>query len=90
MPLGTLVQLDPDLELDTLALEPYERTIAVELQEYGMYIADTGGCISISVLHAHSFEGNPYDGLLPPEAATDGGLYLQNIPLDRLRVIAPE
>lgn len=90
MPLGTLVQLDPDLELDTLALEPYERTIAVALQEYGMYIADTGGGISISVLHAHSFEGNPYDGLLPPEAATDGGLYLQNIPLDRLRVIAPE
>ena len=90
MPLGTLLQLDPELDLDSLGLDPWERTIAEALQEYGMYLGDTGGGVSISLLNGQSFSGNPYENLLPDIVATDGGLFLTKIPFDRFRVISPD
>jgi hypothetical protein len=42
LPEGAIIQLDPDFDLSTLNLEPYELTIATALQEYGMILVDSG------------------------------------------------
>jgi hypothetical protein len=43
IPEGARVQLDPSLDLDSLGLTPWQKTIARALQEYGMLLVDTGG-----------------------------------------------
>lgn len=43
IPEGARLQLDPALDLDSLGLAPWQKTIARALQEYGMYLFDTGG-----------------------------------------------
>lgn len=60
IPEGARLQLDPELDLDTLALKPWQRTIARALQEYGMYLGDTGDTVGLSAIHADSFPGTPY------------------------------
>jgi hypothetical protein len=43
IPMGTLFQLDPTLELDTFRprLAPWQKTIARAMQRYGVYVFDT-------------------------------------------------
>ena len=60
IPEGARLQLDPELDLDTLSLAPWQRTIARALQEYGMYLGDTGDTVGLSAIHADSFPGTPY------------------------------
>lgn len=85
LPEGALVQLDPSLDLDTLPLLPYERTIAEALQNYGMYLVDNGGNsgISLYAVDPKSAQGNIYDGLLPD----DDYPLLPDIPLSSFRVL---
>lgn len=78
------MQLDPKLDLDTLELQPYEKTIARALQEYGMYLGDTGGTLTLYAAHPQSFDA-AYQELMPLEAFPR----LDGIPLDRLRVLEP-
>ncbi|GEM_PF-1132156 len=85
MPEGARLQLDPELDLDTLGLTSYERTIARALQKYGMFLVDTGGGsgIGLYAIDPRSVQGNPYEGVLP-----DGDFVpLPNIPMDRFRVL---
>ncbi|UCG15251.1 MAG: Ig-like domain-containing protein [Phycisphaerales bacterium] len=89
LPMGSHLQLDPDLDLDALDLEPWERTIAVALQTYGMILGDTGSGIGLAMLHAYSFQGNPYDGLLPDDVITEGVVFFDKLPPDRFRVLRP-
>jgi len=83
--MGTRLQLDPALDLESLGLRPHERTIARALQEYGMILADSGGAIGLYAAHPQSLADDAYAGLLPP------GPYapLDRIPLERLRVVLP-
>lgn len=84
IPEGALIQLDPDLDLDSLNLKPYEKIIAKAMQEYGMYLGDNSGSgISLYAINPLSFSTNPYKGLLPD----NNYVYLPNIPVDRFRVI---
>ncbi|RMG84227.1 MAG: hypothetical protein D6708_17315 [Candidatus Dadabacteria bacterium] len=85
MPEGARLQLDPGLDLDSLELTPYEKAIARALQEYGMFLADTGGSsgIGLYAIDPRSVQGNPYDGVLPDEDFVP----LPHIPLDRFRVL---
>jgi hypothetical protein len=84
IPEGARLQLDPSLDLDSLMLPPYERTIARALQRYGMYLADNGSPPSLYAINPQSYGRNPYAGILP------GGPYveLNGIPVDRFRVLA--
>ncbi|CAM2064476.1 hypothetical protein SCOR_03845 [Sulfidibacter corallicola] len=86
IPEGARLQLDPELDLDSLDLTAYERTIARALQEYGMFLVDQGGSsgIGLYAIDPKSVRTNPYSGLLPDEdfVALDG------IPLDRFRLLA--
>ncbi|NOY43847.1 MAG: hypothetical protein GXP50_00120 [Deltaproteobacteria bacterium] len=85
MPEGARLQLDPELDLDALGLTPYEKTIARALQEYGMFLVDTGGGdgIGLYAIDPRSVQGNPYEGVLPDEDFVP----LPNIPTDRFRVL---
>jgi hypothetical protein len=47
LPEGAHVQLDPNLNLDTLGLQPWQKTIARALQQYGMFLFDTGGSLAL-------------------------------------------
>jgi hypothetical protein len=83
IPEGARLQLDPSLDVDSLMLPPYERTIARALQRYGMYLADTSSNVTLYAVNSQSYLENPYTGLLPavPYAPLDG------IPIDRFRVL---
>ncbi len=83
MPEGARVQLDPSLDLDTLGLQPYQRTIAAALQTYGMILGDTGGALGLYAVGRQSFATDPYEGILPKEDFPD----LSDIPADRFRVL---
>jgi hypothetical protein len=83
IPEGARVQLDPELDLDALNLRPYQRTIAEAMQTYGMILGDTGGAFGLYAVGRHSFDGDPYEGLLPDEEFPD----LSRIPADRFRVL---
>ncbi|MEU4158200.1 hypothetical protein [Actinoplanes sp. NPDC026670] len=83
MPQGARVQLDPALDLDTLGLTTYERTIAEALQRYGMFLGDTGGAFALYAVSPQSFDTNPYTGLLPDEPY----VFLNKIPVNRFRVL---
>lgn len=86
LPEGALLRLDPDLDLSGLGLNSSEITIATALQEYGMYLVDTGGDAGVALyaIDPASVDGNPYDGLL----AEGDYPTLDNIPLEHLEVIS--
>lgn len=81
---GTRLQLDPSLNLNSLGLAPYQRTIAEALQAYGMILGDTGGAFGLFAVARNSYRTNPYKGILPAGAYPD----LSDIPASRFRVIA--
>lgn len=85
LPEGALVRLNPGLDLTTLGLTDAEMTIAKALQEYGMYLVDSGGetGIALYAIDPESVASNPYDGVLPDEDYP----ILENIPLDELQVM---
>jgi hypothetical protein len=83
LPQGARVQLDPTLDLNTLKLNTQERTIAQALQQYGMYLGDTGGALALYAVSPQSFDTNPYTGLLPDDPYT----FLNKIPVTRFRVL---
>jgi len=84
IPEGARLQLDPDLDLESLNLQPFEKTIAKALQEYGMILGDIGGeGIELEVIHPMSSQNNPYQGILSDDAL----VYLSNIPIHRFRVL---
>jgi hypothetical protein len=83
LPQGARVQLDPALDLDSLYLTTYERTIAVALQRYGMYLGDTGGALALYAVSPQSFDTNPYAELIPDEPY----VFLNKIPVGRFRVL---
>jgi len=83
IPEGARVQLDPSLDLDSLGLRPYQRTIAEAMQTYGMILGDTGGAFGLYAVGRRGFAGNPYQGLLPEEDFPD----LSRIPASRFRVL---
>jgi hypothetical protein len=85
LPLGARLQLDPMLDLDSLNLTPYERTIARAMQIYGIWLVDTGGesGIGLYAIDPKSANPNPYGTLLPEEDY----IHLSGIPLNRFRVL---
>lgn len=66
LPMGAHLRLDPNLDLDTLDLRTYERTIAEAMQTYGMYIHDTnsvGSILELEAVNPLSFSQDPYAGI---------------------------
>lgn len=81
LPMGSRIQLDPTLNINTLGLSPGAKVIARALQEYGAYVGDEGS--SGVAFIAESFYGKPvnrWTGLLKEND-------LVNLPTDRFRVL---
>jgi hypothetical protein len=85
IPEGALLQLNPDLDLNSLGLTSYELAIARGLQTYGLMIVDTGGESGIGLysIDPRSINGDLYGGSLP----ADDFVELGNIPLGEFRVL---
>lgn len=60
IPEGARVQLDPQLDLGALDLEPWQRTVARALQRYGMFLVDSGGSLAVSAEHVLSAGPDAY------------------------------
>jgi len=86
LPMGTRVRLNPKLDLSTLSLTRYERTIARALKVYGMYLGDTGGTLSLYAVHPRSYVTDPYRRIFPGAEPYPS---LGNIPLGQLQVLRP-
>lgn len=84
IPEGARLQLNPNLNLDSLGLPRYERVIAEALQRYGMFLGDTGGAMGLFAIGRQSFASDPYGGILPHGSYPD----LSGIPVDQFRVLA--
>lgn len=67
LPEGAHLQLDPALDLSRLHLSRWQHTVAVALQRYGMYLADTGGAVGISAAGSYAYPSDPYVGVLPAD-----------------------
>jgi hypothetical protein len=65
LPEGARLQLDPALDLDAMRLKPWQKTVATALQQYGMFLVDTGGAVAIQAVNAASYREDPYAGVLP-------------------------
>jgi hypothetical protein len=82
---GTLLQLDPALDVGSLAVPAWQKTIARALQQYGMYLVDGGGTLSIRAENPIN-RGDLWGALgLTGNSATFGSSF----PWSRMRVLAP-
>jgi len=80
IPEGALIQLDPELDVDSLGLDRAATIVARAMQRYGMYVCDGSGSVN---LYAEAFpfaEPDPWRGLLSIDSPNP-------IPVDRLQVI---
>ena len=94
LPEGARLQLNPDLDLDSLDLTPWQRTIAETLQTYGVFIADIGGTdFEIEAVNAISWSswpfGQHFDDLTQAdyEDTETGGLSLDMFSIEDFRVL---
>jgi hypothetical protein len=85
IPLGARVQLDPALDLQELGIEGAALVIARALQEFGMFIVDTGGEAGIGLygIARKSARQDPWAGIFPAEPF----VVLDQIPADALHVL---
>jgi len=88
VPEGARVQLDPSIDLDTVALTSAERTIATALQIYGAYAVDTGGAPMAFYFEVASDSTPSHPGSVYTDAGLTKDYYsLANIPWEGLRVL---
>jgi hypothetical protein len=82
---GTLLQLDPSLDVDALPIPGWQKTIARAMQRYGMYLRDGGGSLSITGENPIN-RGDLWAGV---GLAGDSALLDSSFPWGRMRVLAP-
>jgi hypothetical protein len=65
IPEGTLIQLDPNLDLSQFRLTPEERTVCIALQRYGMVLVDIAEGQPIYAEGLWGHPGKSWNGKLP-------------------------
>jgi hypothetical protein len=82
IPEGARVRLDPSVDLETLGLNAWQKTIARALQVYGMFLYDTGGAVAIAAQQADSAtEPYPWGSTGTPQLPPSLGSHLQVLTL---------
>jgi hypothetical protein len=87
LPEGTHMQLDPSLDLATLPLAPWEKTIARALQKYGMYLRDGGGTLAISAENPINRAPDPWIPLFG--RWSNAAFFSPSFPWASMRILAP-
>jgi hypothetical protein len=82
---GQKLQLDPALNVDSLAIPAWQKTIARALQKYGMYLRDGSGTLAIL---AENTGSRGYDAWTLLGFGPGSSLSLARLPWDRFRVLA--
>ncbi|MEQ8956192.1 MAG: hypothetical protein RL120_18840 [Gammaproteobacteria bacterium] len=82
LPEGARIQLDPSLDLDSLNLTDFEKTIARAMQEYGLILVDRGGTgpVGFYAIDPDSVSANPYEAVW----GTDDFIPLSNLDIASL------
>ena len=82
---GTLLQLDPAVDVSALPLPRWQKTIAHALQRYGMYLVDGAGSLEIGAENPINRGDRWGDlGFEGPSAA-----FVEEFPWRRMRVLQP-
>lgn len=81
---GQLLQLDPSLNVDALAVPAWQKTIMRALQRYGMYLRDNSGSFAI---YAENPIARGYDAWAKV-GLTGSSVSLASLPWSRFRVVA--
>jgi hypothetical protein len=84
LPMGAHVQLDPSINVSSLAIPGWQKVIAVALQQYGAYVVDTGGSLALS---GESGAGRGYNAWARAGVPGDGPS-LGGLPWKSMRVLA--
>lgn len=82
IPEGSVIQLDPSLDLSKFDLYPEERIIAKAMQQYGMVVVDIAGANTLYGEGLWSKPGKSWDGKV---REIEGGI--SSIPLDHYRIL---
>jgi hypothetical protein len=82
IPEGSVIQLDPKLDLSKFKLLPGEVAVAKALQKYGMVVVDIAGANTLYGEGLWGHAGKSWDGLL---REIEGGI--SSIPLENYRVL---
>ena len=86
LPEGSLMQLDPALNVDALPIPGWQKTIARALQRYGMYLEDTGGSLSFG---SENPLNRGYDAWAQVGLRGDSAGLSPAFPWSRMRVLEP-
>ena len=86
IPEGSVIQLDPKLDLSKFDLTPEEKIVAIALQKYGMVLVDGAGGQPIYVEGLYGHHGKSWKGKLR-EWGKKG---INSIPYDNYRVLKAE
>jgi hypothetical protein len=84
---GTLMQLDPSLDVDALQLPRWQRTIAHALQRHGMYLRDGGGSLAIAAENTVNRDPDPWTPIFGEERKI--ARFSGDFPWDRMRILEP-
>lgn len=82
---GSLLQLDPAVDINALAIPDWQKTIARAMQQYGMYLVDGGGTLSIGAENPI----NRGDLWATVGLMGNSALFSSSFPWDRMRVLSP-
>ena len=88
---GTRFRLDPSVNVDALALNPYAKMIAKAAQTYGFVVTDKGGAVAVLGESGAAVTGNgganPWNELL---GATPSYSVLTGFPWNRLQAVTKD
>jgi hypothetical protein len=79
--MGARLQLDPSLNLSSLGLSRWQKTIARALQVYGAYVAESSTGLALFAQNPVNYRSNPYPWASGPYA------FLPKTLVSRLRVL---
>jgi hypothetical protein len=82
---GSLLQLDPTLDVSALSIPAWEKTLARAMQRYGMYLADGGGSTSIGAENPVN-RGDLWGSV---GLSGDAAYFAPGFPWERMRVLSP-
>jgi hypothetical protein len=82
---GTRLQLDPSVNVSTLPIPSWEKTVARAMQTYGMYLRDNGGSF---VVYTENPVSRGYDAWAKAGLPSGSSVALGGIPWSKLRVIS--